>query len=111
MQRRGKLRFHGVAKEAIDRIAWKCKPGECEDWKPENWLSLEEQCKYRIILHLPGRKVRIRGSGLNSDTGSSAKLFDGLIRQRVPWVRESDRAEQLRQDHGPVIIESIAWDE
>ena len=64
-----------------------------------------------IILHLPGRKVRIRGSGLNSDTGSPARLFDGLIRQRVPWVRESDRAEQLRQDHGPVIIESIAWDE
>ncbi len=64
-----------------------------------------------IILHLPGRKVRIRGSGLNSDTGSPARLFDGLIRQRVPWVRESDRAEQLRQDYGPVIIESIAWDD
>ena len=50
----GRLRFHGVAKEAIDRIAWKCKPGECDDWQPEGWLSLEEQCRYRIILHLPG---------------------------------------------------------
>lgn len=64
-----------------------------------------------LTLHLPGRKIRIKGSGLNSDTGNSARLFDGLIRQRVPWVRESDRAEQLRQDHGPVTIESITWDE
>lgn len=62
-----------------------------------------------ITLHLPGRKVHIKGSGLNN--GESARLFDGLIRHRVPWVRESQHAERLRDAEGSVTVESITWDE
>ena len=62
-----------------------------------------------ITLHLPGRKVQIKGSGLNN--GESARLFDGLIRHRVPWVRESEHAERLRDAASAVTVESITWDE
>ena len=48
-----RLAVHGVAKEAIDFMAWKCPPGAC-DKMPEKWITLQEQCKYRVILHLPG---------------------------------------------------------
>ena len=27
-----RLHFHGIAKEDVDRLAWRCKPGECEPW-------------------------------------------------------------------------------
>jgi hypothetical protein len=62
-----------------------------------------------ITLHLPGRKVHIKGSGLNN--GESARLFDGLIRHRVPWVRVSEHADRLREAEGSVTVESITWDE
>jgi len=64
-----------------------------------------------IVLHLPGRKISIKGSGLNSDTGTSARLFGGLTRQRVPWIRESDHSEHLRSEQSTVFIECITWDE
>lgn len=62
-----------------------------------------------ITLHLPGRKVFINGSGLNN--GVSARLFDGLIRHRVPWVRESEHADRLRRAESAATIESITWDD
>ena len=43
----------GVAKEDVDFLAWKCPPGAC-DKRPARWITLEEQCRYRIIIHLPG---------------------------------------------------------
>ena len=51
-----KLAIRGVAKETIDKLAWKCPPGEsdCGNALPKDWLPLEEQCKYKIIVHLPG---------------------------------------------------------
>ena len=49
-----RLAIRGVAKEAIDRLAWKCPPGACDDFPPAQWIDLAEQCRYRIILHLPG---------------------------------------------------------
>ena len=61
-----------------------------------------------ITLHLPGRKVYIKGSGLNN--GESARLFDGLVRHRVPWVRESEHAKRPSDSEQPT-IESITWDE
>jgi hypothetical protein len=48
-----RLAVHGIAKEDVDRLAWRCRPGEC-DSLPERWITLQEQCKYKVILHLPG---------------------------------------------------------
>jgi hypothetical protein len=76
-----------------------------------SWLErVEFDPSEGITLHLPGRKVKITGSGLNADTRPTVRLFDGIIRHRVPWIREADRAESLTSDADAVVVESIAWD-
>jgi hypothetical protein len=77
-----------------------------------SWLErVEFQPDEGITLHLPGRKVRIKGSGLNADSRPTVRLFDGIIRHRVPWIRESDRTELLQAENDSVTIESIAWND
>lgn len=77
-----------------------------------SWLErVEFEPEEGITLHLPGRKVRIKGSGLNTDCRPTVRLFDGIIRHRVPWIRESDRTELLQAENDAVTIESIAWDD
>ena len=53
----------------------------------------------------------LAGSALNVDAGESVRLFDGLIRHRVPWIRESERSELLQTCSGTVLIESITWED
>ncbi len=63
-----------------------------------------------ITLHLPGRTVRIRGSRMNAEIRPTVRLFDGIIRHRVPWIREADRAELMQSGDGEVAVERIEWD-
>ncbi|MFO0858351.1 MAG: hypothetical protein U0640_13465 [Phycisphaerales bacterium] len=77
-----------------------------------SWLErVEFQPDEGITLHLPGRKVRIKGSGLNQETGRPVRLFDGITRHRVPWIREADRGELLKSAGDNIVVESIQWDE
>lgn len=44
-------------KDPMHELAWRCKPtadGVPCATKPPDWTPLQEQCKYRYILHLPG---------------------------------------------------------
>lgn len=76
-----------------------------------SWLErVEFDPSEGITLHLPGRKVKITGSGLNADARPTVRLFDGIIRHRVPWIREADRTESLKSESDAVVVESIAWD-
>lgn len=78
------------------------------------WIErMEYQPETGITLHLPGRKITISGSALNTapDTGKGASLFAGLVRHRVPWVRESGRNESLGASGSSVSIDSIRWEE
>jgi hypothetical protein len=76
-----------------------------------SWLErVEFDPSEGITLHLPGRKVKITGSGLNTDARPTIRLFDGIIRHRVPWIREAGRAESLKSDADAVVVESIGWD-
>lgn len=77
-----------------------------------SWLErVEFEPEEGITLHLPGRKVRITGSGLNTEARPTVRLFDGIIRHRVPWIREADRTDLLKSDADAVTVESIAWDD
>jgi hypothetical protein len=77
-----------------------------------SWLErVEFEPEEGITLHLPGRKVRIKGSGLNKEARRTVRLFDGIIRHRVPWIREADRSESLKAASDSLLVESIQWDE
>jgi hypothetical protein len=76
-----------------------------------SWLErVEFDPEEGITLHFPSRKVKITGSGLNTDARPTVRLFDGIIRHRVPWIREADRNECLKSAPDLVIVETIAWD-
>ncbi|WP_255111658.1 hypothetical protein [Synechococcus sp. RedBA-s] len=77
-----------------------------------SWLErVEFDPSEGITLHLPGRKIKITGSGLNSDARPTVRLFDGIIRHRVPWIREADRSEGLKTGEQAALVEGIQWDE
>jgi hypothetical protein len=62
-----------------------------------------------ITLHVLGKKVGIKGRNLNQEVRPMVKLFEGIARHRVPWVRES-LLEGVRRDPLLVtVVEQIEW--
>ena len=45
-----------------------------------------------ITLRFTNQTMRIVGRNLNAEVRPNVSLLDGLLRQRVPWLRESDQA-------------------
>lgn len=60
-----------------------------------------------ITLHFGNRLVRITGRNLNGECGEAEKLFEGITRNRVPYVRESPRDAVECEEAVTVIIVSI----
>ena len=53
----GRLVHRMPQKDPMHELAWRCKPtaaGIPCPTKPADWTPLQEQCKFRYILHLPG---------------------------------------------------------
>lgn len=72
------------------------------------WLQQAEFDPAGIItLAFPGTRVRLHGRNLNH--GSDARLFDGLLRHRVPFVQEADHAALLTTPPSAPLIERIEW--
>ena len=49
-----------------------------------------------MILQFGGKRVTIAGSNLNAEIRPGIRLFEAMLRHRVPWVLEADRATSLR---------------
>lgn len=62
-----------------------------------------------ITLSAAGQKIRIKGRNLNAETRPAVRLFEGIVRHRVPWVREADRAATMEAEARATIIDSIEW--
>ena len=62
-----------------------------------------------ITLSATGQKIRIRGRNLNAEVRPSVRLFEGIARHRVTWVREADRAAAMEADPKAAIIDCIEW--
>lgn len=62
-----------------------------------------------ITLSAAGQKIRIKGRNLNVEVRPAVRLFEGIARHRVPWVRESDRAQSLAADNGVPVVDVIEW--
>ena len=60
-----------------------------------------------IELQFSGKKVSIRGSHLNTEIRPNIRLYEAILRHRVPWVQEADRATSLRAPQGTVVIDAI----
>lgn len=77
-----------------------------------SWLEYAEfdPCE-GITLHVPGRRISIRGRNLNTGTPDKPQvtLFQGLTRYRVPWIAEADPLVKFKSDKEASVIESITW--
>ncbi|MBK9126335.1 MAG: hypothetical protein IPM13_00840 [Phycisphaerales bacterium] len=62
-----------------------------------------------ITLSAAGQKIRIRGRNLNAEMRPSVRLFEGIARHRVPWVREAGHGEGLTAAEWTTVIDSIDW--
>lgn len=54
-----------------------------------------------ITIHALGQSIKIKGRNLNVECRPQVRLFDGLARHRVAWIRELPGACDLSD--GPVI--------
>ncbi len=60
-----------------------------------------------IVLTFAGRTVRIFGRRLNDEVRPLVRLFDGLLRHRVPWIVEAGRSSALGATAQAVVVERI----
>lgn len=72
------------------------------------WLQkVEFNPSKGIELWFAGEKFTIQGQNLNAEVRQDVRLFDGLIRHKVPWVQESPDSCRFGVDGPSVLIESI----
>ena len=62
-----------------------------------------------ITLHGPGQTFRIKGRNLNAEVRLSIRLFEGICRHKVPWVREADEPTEMRAGQNATIVEEITF--
>lgn len=62
-----------------------------------------------IAIHAGDRQIRIIGRNLNGELRANVRLFEGLTRHRVPWIREASAAELLLHGESDIVVESIEW--
>jgi hypothetical protein len=60
-----------------------------------------------ITLKFAGQTVKIAGRNLNAEQRPNVRLLDGLVRHRVPWLREAAETELRAASRSDSIIEDI----
>jgi hypothetical protein len=64
----------------------------------------------RITLKFTGQTVRLAGRNLNSEVRLDLRLYDGLVRHRVPWLQESDEPTAMAATKNATVIEKIEFE-
>ncbi len=60
-----------------------------------------------ITLKFTGQTVRLAGSNLNSEVRPHLRLYDGLVRHRIPWLQEADEPTAMAAAKNATVIETI----
>ncbi len=60
-----------------------------------------------ITLYFGGKTVRIIGQHLNSMVRDNISLFAGIVRHKVPWIRESEFGDAASGPNNATIIDDI----
>jgi hypothetical protein len=73
-----------------------------------SWLErIEYDGGHRMTLRFTNQVVNILGRNLNAEIRPNVRLLDGLVRHRVPWVREFSERDALVADKRSLVIEEI----
>lgn len=60
-----------------------------------------------IVLKFGVTTVKVTGRNLNANARPNVRLFDGIVRHRVPWIQEADQQMAMTASKGSVLIEAI----
>lgn len=60
-----------------------------------------------ITLHFGGKTVRIIGRQLNGMVRPNISLFSGIVRHKVPWIRESEFGDAASGQNDATIVDDI----
>ena len=72
------------------------------------WLARAEfDPSEGISLHFGGKLVRITGRNLDSEPQPNIRLFAGILRNRVPWIQESDEPALFTASKDATVVEAI----
>ena len=56
------------------------------------------------------QRILIRGRNLNAEVRTGVRLFEGIAKHRVPWIREMDAVRAIESaDDTACVIETIQW--
>lgn len=62
-----------------------------------------------IKLFAAGTEVAIIGRNLNKEVRPNLRLFEAIVRHRVPWLCEIDDSATMQAPKTATVIESIQW--
>lgn len=75
-----------------------------------NWLEKAEfDPANGIVLVVGEATIRVRGQNLNSELRPNVRLYEGITRHRVPWIREASQIDILTAQRGETLVERIDW--
>ena len=60
-----------------------------------------------IVLSFGNRMIRITGRNLDAECRPNLRLFDGLMRRRVPWIQEADEPTAMNAPKGALVIDDV----
>jgi hypothetical protein len=72
------------------------------------WLErVEFDPSAGLTLYFGSQKVKIIGRNLAMELRPNVRLLDGLMRHRIPWIREAGEPEVLKAGAASLVIEKI----
>jgi len=75
-----------------------------------SWLERTEfDPSEGITLRFTGQTMRLVGRNLNREVRPHLKLYDGLVRHRIPWVQEADEPTALSAPANSTVIERVEF--
>jgi hypothetical protein len=60
-----------------------------------------------LTLDFSGETVRIAGRNLNAELSPGKRLFEGILRRKVPWLAEATNEIAMTASKGDVVIEEL----
>jgi hypothetical protein len=73
-----------------------------------SWLErVEFDRSEGITLYVMGQKIGIKGRNLNGEVRPNVRLFQGIVRHKVPWIQEAEPTAGLRAERQATIVEDI----
>lgn len=72
------------------------------------WLErVEFDPSEGITLRFTHQTVRLVGRNLNREVLPHLKLYEGLVRHRIPWVQETDEPTAMSAPQSATVIERV----